>query len=460
MPRSPTRDKRRVLCAAIASLAAACAAPAARADIIATVEVPSTSGGDLDIALVNAATGSRISLPAGVNTAANEYHPSITPDGARLVFERSGGVDRIILVDLASGQTADLFDPLVAQQEQPRTPSIASDGLHVYTGRPLLDTASGARPFEAVTGQVDTFDLTPPFTDFAFPVSDATFAARGQTLGPTPDGISNGSRYLAFGVRSGDFDRIAIHDLNDGKTELASEPAAMYAHPVFRSQSGASHPEVVTFERAPALRNGALGTAKIAFRSPSIFAPSITLLPELINAVGADESRPAWSQDGRYLAFIRHPLAGHDRLLVFDTETQTLLNDTGIDLGARPAGAAGDLARRDGNVSLWIKPVLERLRFSGGTFTGSLSTSASVGILVQRIVGRHKLLGRTVPKLRIVGRVPFGHHRAGRFRAHWDRRVNGRRLRPGRYLVTVRALASHKRVRELGHSFTIRIRRG
>jgi hypothetical protein len=104
--------------------------------------------------------------------------------------------------------------------------------------------------------------------------------------------------------------------------------------------------------------------------------------------------------------------------------------------------------------------VLELLRFSDRTFTGSLSTSAGVGILVQRIVGRHKLLGRTVPKLSIVGRVPFGHHRAGRFRAHWDRRVNGRRLRPGRYLVTVRALASDKRVRELGRSFTIRIRQG
>jgi hypothetical protein len=450
MHRSPTRW---VLCAAIAFLVAA---PAARADIIAAVEVPSASGGDLDVALVNAATGSRISLPAGVNTSANEYHPSITPDGARLVFERSGGVERIILVDLASGQMADLFDPLVAQQEQPRTPNLLNNGEHVLLGRPLLDTGSGPRPFKPVIGQVDTFDLTPPFTDFTFSEGDPTFAAGGQTLGPTGDS-EQASRYIAFGVRSEGFDRVAIHDTNGaGVTQLASEPAAMYAHPVFRHQGG-SHSEVVSFERIPVLRNGARGAAKIAFRSPSFFAPDITLMPELVNAPGADESRPAWSDDGRYLAFVRHPVTGHDRLLVFDTQTQALLNDTGIDVGARPAGAVGDLARRDGNVALWDKPFLALFTFKGGTFTGSLNNGTSVGILVQRIVGRHKLLGRTVPKLRTVGRVPFGHHRAGRFRTHWNLRVGGHRLRPGRYLVTVRALASHNRVRELGRSFTIRV---
>ena len=75
----------------LALLGAALAiSPAAHANIIAAVEQP--AGGsrtDLDIALYDATTGTRLSLPSSVNTTDDELHPSLTPDGRRLVFERS-----------------------------------------------------------------------------------------------------------------------------------------------------------------------------------------------------------------------------------------------------------------------------------------------------------------------------------------------------------------------------------
>jgi DNA-binding beta-propeller fold protein YncE len=66
-----------------------------------------------------------------------------------------------------------------------------------------------------------------------------------------------------------------------------------------------------------------------------------------------------------------------------------------------------------------------------------LNQPIRIGILVQRIVGK-----RLVP----VGRVPFGLHRRGRVRVRWDLQVNGRKLRRGRYLITLRALTGGGRV--------------
>jgi Tol biopolymer transport system component len=42
-----------------------------------------------DIGLVNAATGATVFVPGAVNTAADEFHPALTPDGRFLVFTRA-----------------------------------------------------------------------------------------------------------------------------------------------------------------------------------------------------------------------------------------------------------------------------------------------------------------------------------------------------------------------------------
>ena len=54
---------------------------AARADVIAAVQVTGADGSP-DIAVMNASTGERATLPAGINTAAQELHPSISKDGS------------------------------------------------------------------------------------------------------------------------------------------------------------------------------------------------------------------------------------------------------------------------------------------------------------------------------------------------------------------------------------------
>jgi hypothetical protein len=76
-----------------------------------------------------------------------------------------------------------------------------------------------------------------------------------------------------------------------------------------------------------------------------------------------------------------------------------------------------------------------------GVITARLQQQNKVGILVQRVVGTRRVNGRRVPRLKRVGRVPLGKHRAGRLNLRWNLRVNHKQLRPrARYLITLRAL--------------------
>ena len=77
----------------------------------------------------------------------------------------------------------------------------------------------------------------------------------------------------------------------------------------------------------------------------------------------------------------------------------------------------------------------------------------SIGIFVVRVTGKRKLLGRTVPRIRQIGRVPLGHTRKGRNRFRWNGKVNGKRLKRGTYLLTYRAL---RRARIVSTSGSIR----
>ena len=50
-----------------------------QADILAAYDHATTTG-QLDIGLVNASTGKPVPVPAGVNTTAQEFHPTLSPD--------------------------------------------------------------------------------------------------------------------------------------------------------------------------------------------------------------------------------------------------------------------------------------------------------------------------------------------------------------------------------------------
>jgi streptogramin lyase len=77
------------------------------------------------------------------------------------------------------------------------------------------------------------------------------------------------------------------------------------------------------------------------------------------------------------------------------------------------------------------------LSTESAALSGSLHQASTIGILVQR---------REHGRLLQVGRVPLGHHHAGRFEIHWNLRVDGQRLPAGRYQITLRALNSRKLV--------------
>jgi hypothetical protein len=88
----------------------------------------------------------------------------------------------------------------------------------------------------------------------------------------------------------------------------------------------------------------------------------------------------------------------------------------------------------------------------------SLLQATLVGILVQRVTGHHKLFGRTVPTLKLVGRVPLGHFKKGQGKTQWNRRVNGKLLRRGTYQVTPRAVAASGKITDFGKPVLLHVR--
>lgn len=72
-----------------------------------------------------------------------------------------------------------------------------------------------------------------------------------------------------------------------------------------------------------------------------------------------------------------------------------------------------------------------------------LGQGCPVGILGKRIVRFAHVHGHRVPVANTVGRVPLGSHPRGRVHIHWNLKVNGRKLRHGKYLITLRGFDRH-----------------
>jgi hypothetical protein len=180
-------------------------------------------------------------------------------------------------------------------------------------------------------------------------------------------------------------------------------------------------------------------------------AGPITQLPAPVNVKGASASTPVFTRDGRYLAFVRRGPGPNDfdRLFIWDTKTQLLLNSNGVPAAATSA---------ESEIAIEVRPVFTGTDLTAGAVGFALAQKSQTGLLVQRIVGRRRLLGRRAPKLKPVGRVPLGRFRKGRHRKRWNFAVRGRKLRRGCYLVSVRALTRKKQVRDLSTPYTVRIR--
>jgi hypothetical protein len=448
-------------------VAAVLAAPSAHAGIIAAVNEPVPNGTacptQTDIALIDPATGARTALPPGVNTPADELHPSITADGRRMAFETydpGGGTVRIRVVDLSTGAQADVFNAFDASSIEPVTPAITPDGSSVITGIPLVPTSSGRfAAFWEVTSLAN-FPAGPyPRTQRA---GNATFPSAGRTINPYVR--SDGDLVSDVLTESSQSNRTwnLLLSFPGGLSSVASDNTD--GHPALSDSTS----NVVVFQQTGTAQTSEPQYTDLMFRPVSGFpsAPA-TELPALVSSTGQDELQPAFTPDGRYLAFIRnaHDSDHHDRLFVFDTQTQTLLNSSGIDLGFFSFSCEIGIPfpfefTVQGGISLreTFTLVASSLNFSTGQFSFQVQSSTGIGILVQRIVGHHRLLGRVVPTLRTIGRVPFGRFKRGKHHVHWNLRVNGHRLRRGRYLVTPRLLSRKRVVTELGKPRVLRVR--
>ena len=217
--------------------------------------------------------------------------------------------------------------------------------------------------------------------------------------GSVTDVAAGGSGLFAFAETHGtSHGEIFLADSTGLHSPPLSNPQASYENPAM----AATNPQFVFFEALDLIASA----RDIVFRPANIltFVGTPTRLPAIVNSF-REESQPAVTADGRYLAFVRDAGTFGDYLFVWDSQTQTLLNPNGVQLG----GFTVDTRRRGGSVSLYTKPVLKGATISSsGTVTLSLVSTSSVGILVQRIVGRTEILMQPAYELEPVGRVPLG----------------------------------------------------
>jgi hypothetical protein len=490
-----------------ALLAVALAAPAARAELIAAYDHPGP-GGELDIALVAALTGEPIALPAGVNAAgSDDFHPSLSGDGRYLVFERAtpagtayANADanvalfdplppndpasqpdkQVIMVDLHTGAMVQPT-PLVIADRRKVTPSISADARWLIDG-----STSGAQSAQMSVFDVSAAPFVPPEKQLDRTFFHATllnpalgtgglpalaFSTLNETLGPElPLGIAAAIQPVGSGLQTLGPNQ-GLVELDRG-TDRGDNHAAILDN------------RYVAYDQVPfSDATGWNGDASIQGYDIATGQP-VTLAPGL-NDFG-DARMPAWSADGRYLAYIVHrPDDQSDSLFVYDFATGQFVNPTPTNLGANPSdSAAGVFRRLEGNLSIADDPTVTRQivavvtstlvcsyvpvgkqilakRPTGGvivvnrvsyvqkcTLHAGLrlsGTTVTVGFLVQRIVGQHRVLGRLRYVLKAVGRLPLGPHR-GRFNVSRAFRFGRNGLPPGRYLITGRTFGPHGHV--------------
>jgi hypothetical protein len=422
----------------------------ARADIFAAVCVaapePRT---DMDIAVMNASTGTRLPLPASVNTTGEEQNPGVTQDGRRLVFERrDAGNTRIIVVDLVTGASADLFTGFEIALSPQEYPAFTPGGTKVITSGPHVFRENSFTPQFAIT-DLQSFPTAP------FPHSTQFFDTRVINPAQKVENLTvGGGNLLAFTVKNTFVGSHLLFLTKVGPGGLQGLFSRIFDNEeVFSGPAmAAKSPQFVLFEHR----------RDIMFRPAEIssFAGTPTKLPPLVNSPDG-ESQPAITADGRYVVFVRQYSSGveNDRLFVWDSQTQTLLNANGIDLGLINTRSRG------GTVSIYSKLAIvnSTIILAGlqsntlkATVTSNLTQTAKVGILIQRILGKTKVLGRKAYEVETVGRFPLGEFPEGRLRTTWDLTVDGQKLKPGRYLVTLRSVEDDVAL-ELGRPRVLRI---
>ena len=447
------------------TLAAALPASAPAAGLIAAYDRYETGKG-FEIGLANASTGTKLTVAPGVNTAADELHPALSSDGRYMLFERmqllpklNGDIvppaDRtLLMLDRQTG----VITTLATGNGAPAGPTFAMRATRtVVWGVAPHSTTCCIMKFQAVSSDNTIAGST------GFPLGFAVPPA-GELLDGTHAAMdSNPTNLYVSWVRS-DANTGAL--LTGGTTIVGlregEDPRADFGG----ADTPVSHPTPRSGDHYIAMDKTTAGDADIQTISfPA--ETSLTPAPAPITTA-APERLPAWSPGGLQLAFVR-TTDGRRKLTIFDLTPglQTIVNPP-VDIGAdAPSPQTRAFQSSWGGLSLAESSALDIpvVTCSASCLT-SLQTSITkvalkpavstttktqtIGIFVVRVTGKRKLLGRMVPKIKQVGRVPLGRTRRGRNLFRWNGKVNGRRLKPGTYLLTFRALRRERVVSTSG----------
>ncbi len=490
----------------MALVASAVLAPAARADVLVAYDhvVP---GQGFDVAVRDLQQdGSPVTLPPGINTAANEFHPTLSGDGRLLAFERdtlanTPGPERppiynkqLVVVDLHAGRIV-TPPPFQFSDALRQTPSISSDGRWVINGN--FPFSAQQSSFATITdlsnsAPAQLSDVPPPppaappatcplefictpagnsGAEVSIPPSAAPDTSVGSTTGIfNPSAGAGATPLLAWSrypvTRYPDGSAVSDIALRVRRYApgFAGAPTLDLTVPHAPNQVF-GHPAVigtglVAFEAIP---NGGAGNGDIY--SVDASGHVSTSLPA-INSL-ADERQPAWTRDGRYLAVLRHGADGHERILLFDFANNLLVDPAGLDIGATPPADShplGESRALQGGISIaddptartstafLLQPNIQCTALKGATVScrvvGSTvvtQKTTTVGIILRRVLGFQLVLGRDSKRLSAPIRMPLGRLHG---RTRLSKRVP-RHLLPGRYELTVRTFGVGGRVQTL-----------
>jgi hypothetical protein len=453
--------------AACTSLVVAAALPASApaAGLVAAFDRYETGKG-FEIGLVNVSTGASIPVPAGVNTAADELHPSLSRDGRYMLFERMQLLPKLngdivpptqrtlFMLDRQTG----VITTLATGDGPPAGPSFAHRATRtvVWGAQPTSSTCCIMK-FQAVSSD----NTIAGSTGFGFGFAPAP---AGQLLDATHAEMSDGPTNAMFSWIVSDANTGGL--LNAGTTIVGlregPDPRADFGS----VDTPVSHPTPRRGDGYIAMDRTSGGDADIQTLSfPA--ETSLTPAPSPITTTAA-ERIPSWSPGGLQLGFIR-TTDNRRKLAIFDLTPglQTIVNPP-VDIGPdAPSPQTRAFQSSWGGLSLAEASTLDLPTVTCTTSCiSSLQTSLTtvplkprvstttsiqtIGIFVVRVKGKRKLLGRKVPRIKQVGRVPLGKTRKGRNLFRWNGKVNGRRLKPGTYLLTFRALRRERVVSTSG----------
>ncbi|MBJ7330940.1 MAG: PD40 domain-containing protein [Solirubrobacteraceae bacterium] len=455
---------RRLLTASsIAITALACGAAPAHAGLnvaLTASPVGQTGAGNLDILFVNPfpqalqIVGSN-KVPTGVNTASSEIDPTLSDDGTRLAFRRElgAGEPTYHAVTVPSGSPVALPNPLSTSRfNSANGIALSGDGKRAIVGI--------ARNSSRVA-QVGVLDLAQfpggPFPTIGTPEFDIpdgnTFGEFGLITSFGAQLDATGGKFL-YGYRTQTAGTLtAFHGLVDGPVNGTPRVRDLGSTaPISGIAMVPGRPNEATIAR-----QGNLETVALNATTP----PTPLSLPNLPARGAATRTAPDWSGDGRYLAWLSFSGTGELKdlkLFVYDTQTQGLIAPEGLSLGQRRNFGGVSIAEGVAAIQQFTAPVSVQLEQPKVNLPIRLQASISVGILVQREQGTVKVLGKRVPKLVPVGRVPFGKQKKGRTTIAWNGKVAGKQLRAGRYRITLRAFDKKGKLTELGASRRVTVR--